>query len=114
MTSSSTSTQLHRNRWLHLAVGLAISTICLWVAARELLDDPDALSKARNAFARADYRTLVPIMAATAMFYWLKALRWRLLLTPIGQFRTGRDLFPFVMIGFGLNNVLPVHMGEVV
>jgi len=114
MSSSSTPTPLHRNRWIHLAFGLAVSAVCLWVAARELLADPEAFSKAKNAFARADYRTLVPIMAATAIFYWLKALRWRLLLMPIGQFRTSRDLFPFVMIGFGLNNVLPVHMGEIV
>lgn len=91
-----------------------MSTICLWLAARELLTDPEAFAKARHAFAHADYRTLLPIMAATAVFYWLKAMRWRLLLTPIGQFSTARDLFPFVMIGFGLNNVLPVHMGEVV
>jgi uncharacterized protein (TIRG00374 family) len=53
-------------------------------------------------------------MAATGLFYFLKALRWGLLLRPIGRFKTTRDLFPFVMIGFGLNNVLPVHMGEIV
>src|SRR4051812_7715335 len=114
MSSCSTCTPLHRNRWIQLAFGLAVSAVCLWVATRELLDDPDAFSKAKTAFARADYRTLVPIMMATAAFYWLKALRWRLLLTPIGKFRTARDLFPFVMIGFGLNNVLPAHVGEVV
>lgn len=91
-----------------------MSAVCLSIAARELLADPDAFSKAKNAFAQADYRTLVPIMVATAVFYYLKALRWRLLLTPVGKFQTRRDLFPFVMIGFGLNNVLPMHMGEVV
>lgn len=114
MSSCSISTPLHRNRWVHLALGLAVSIVCLWMAARKLLDDPDAFSKAGSAFAQADYRTLVPIMMATAAFYWLKAMRWRLLLKPIGEYRTARDLFPFVMIGFGFNNILPVHMGEVV
>ena len=114
MSSCSIPTPLHRNRWIHLAFGLAVSTVCLWLAARGLLKDPEAFSKAGTAFAHADYRTLLPIMFATAVFYWFKALRWRLLLKPIGSFRTASDLFPFVMIGFGLNNVLPVHMGEVV
>lgn len=86
---------------------------CLWFATREFRDDPQAFSKAGDAFARADYRTLPLIMIATAVFYWFKACRWRLLLKPIGDFRTLRDLYPYVMIGFGFNNLLPVHMGEV-
>lgn len=97
-----------------MAIGVAVSAVCLWAAASQLLDDPHGFSKARDAFARADYRTLVPIMVATAVFYWFKALRWRLLLKPVGEFRTSRDLFPFVMIGFGFNNILPFHMGEVI
>lgn len=112
--SASTSIDLHRNHWVHLGFGILVSSVCLWVAARGLMHDPDGFSKAKDAFADADYRTVVPIIIATATFYWLKALRWRLLLVPVGQFRTVRDLFPFVMIGFGLNNVLPVHMGEIV
>ena len=77
MSSSSPSTPLHRNRWVHLALGLGISIVCLWIAARQLLDDPLAFSKSRDAFAHADYRTLPLIMLATAVFYWLKAMRWR-------------------------------------
>jgi hypothetical protein len=65
-----------------MVFGLAVSGVCLWLAARDLLHDPEALSKARDAFARADYRTLVPIMVATLVFYWFKAMRWRLLLSP--------------------------------
>lgn len=114
MASCATSTPLHRNRWLHLAFGLCVSVICLWLATRGLLDEPDAFAKARNAFAKADYSTLLPIIFLTGIFYWFKACRWQLLLKPIGHFSVRRDLFPYVMIGFGFNNILPVHMGEVV
>lgn len=114
MNSTSKPLNLHRNHWVHLGFGVLVSAVCLWIAARELLHDPEGFTKAKEAFQRANYWTLIPIMIATATFYWLKAVRWRLLLSPIGQFRIGRDLFPFVMIGFGLNNILPVHMGEVV
>jgi uncharacterized protein (TIRG00374 family) len=114
MNATSKSLNLHRNHWVHLGFGVLVSSVCLWIAARELMHDPEGFTKAKTAFKQADYRTVIPIMLATATFYWLKAVRWRLLLSPVGKFRVGRDLFPFVMIGFGLNNILPVHMGEVV
>lgn len=114
MTSMTTSVPLHRNRWVHFVFGLVVSAVCLGLAMRELLAEPDALEKSWTAFSRADYRTLIPIALATAVFYWFKALRWRLLLTPLGRFRTTKDLFPMVMIGFGFNNLLPAHLGEVI
>lgn len=114
MTLRSTATTRDNRPWIHLIIGIVISTVCLCVAVRGLVSDPEVFSKSKNAFSRADYRTLVPIMLATVTFYGIKAIRWRLLLLPIGNFRTVRDLFPYVMIGFGLNNLLPVHMGEVV
>ncbi len=114
MNSKNHSLALLRTHAMHVAAGLAVSAICLWLAVRGLLNEPDALEKTTGAFANADYRTLLPIILATGVFYWFKAWRWRLLLTPIGDFQTSRDLFPFVMIGFGFNNLLPIHLGEVV
>lgn len=114
MTLRSPSRPQHRSHWLHLLLGLVVSAICLWFAVRGLLHEPDALTKAWTAFARADYRTVLPIAVATGVFYWFKARRWRLLLKPLGNFRATRDLFPLVMIGFAFNNLLPVHLGEVI
>lgn len=91
-----------------------MSGVCLWFAIRGLLDDPNAFTKTKGAFASADYRTLLPIIIATVVFYWFKACRWRLLLKPVGRYRISRDLYPYVMIGFGFNNLLPFHMGEVI
>lgn len=66
-----------------------------------------------NAFAEADYITLLPMWGLLFGFYWLKAWRWRMLLAPLGNFPTSR-LFPPTMIGFAFNNVLPAHLGEFV
>lgn len=47
-----------------------------------------------------------------ALLYLLRALRWRLLLRPIGRVRYGIALRA-TMIGFGLSAMLPARPGEV-
>jgi len=47
------------------------------------------------------------------LFFWLKAVRWRLLLAPLREFRT-REVVPPLLIGFMGNNILPAHLGELI
>lgn len=98
-------------RALHLALGLAVGAaflaIALWkVDVREL----------RKAFLRVDLTLFFPILAAVAAVYWLKAVRWAVLLRPLRAARplAPREVFPAVMIGFMANNLLPAHLGEFV
>lgn len=95
-----------------LAIGVAVSLVCLWWALRGLLNDPTALQQIREAFRTADYRLLLPYWFGLFFFYWLKSWRWRMLLRPMGDFRPLADLFPPILIGFAFNNVLPAHLGE--
>jgi uncharacterized protein (TIRG00374 family) len=109
-----TKTPLHKNKWVHLAVGIAVSIGCLWWAVRDLLKDPNALQQIGQAFVRANYLSLPVMWLVLAAFYWLKAWRWRLLLKPVGDFHAVRDLVPPTMIGFAFNNLLPAHLGDFV
>lgn len=97
-----------------LLIGIAVSIVCLWWAAREILNDPKALAQVQTAFAEANYLTLLPLWICLALFYLIKAWRWRLLLQPVGDFHSFRDLLPPIMIGFAFNNVLPAHLGDLV
>jgi len=45
--------------------------------------------------------------------FWLKAIRWRLLLQPLRKFQT-QEVVPPLMIGFMGNNLLPAHLGELI
>lgn len=113
----SARTRLHRARWFQLTLGLAVTAGCLgwafYMMAAE--DDPrHVLRKVGAAFARADYRTLPLIWLNLAVFYWLKARRWRLLLAPLGDFHPTRELLPPIMVGFAFNNLLPARIGEFV
>lgn len=91
-------------------VGLLITVGLLYYAAPK---DPKELQAAGNAFRTADYAFLPVFLVVLAVFYWLKAFRWKLLLTPMQSFSTV-SLVPPVMVGFAFNNILPAHLGEFV
>lgn len=103
-----------RNRWVQLGVGIAVSVACLYWAVAGILQNQNALEQIQSAFARANYRTLPLLWLMIAVFYSLKAWRWRLLLRPLGDFHTFRDCLPPTMIGFAFNNLLPAHLGDFV
>ena len=108
---------LHKSKAFQLAVGIAISVLCLAWAFWKMTadDDPRAvLQKIGAAFAQADYRTLPVIWGILFVFYWLKAWRWRMLLSPLGRYRPLADLLPSILIGFAFNNLLPFRPGEFV
>lgn len=108
------TTPFYKKKVFYLFLGLAVSAVCLWLAMRPILQDPEEWAKMVTAFRSADYRSLPVIFLVLTAFYWLKAWRWKLLLAPIGQFRTVEDLIRPVMIGFALNNTLPARIGEFV
>ncbi len=112
MTAPSEGPQKSQHHVWQLALGIAVSLGCLWYSAREMLSDKQGLEQIRTEFAEANYITLLPMWLCLTLFYLLKAWRWRLLLRPVGDFHSLRDLLPPVMIGFAFNNVLPAHLGD--
>lgn len=61
----------------------------------------------------ADYRLLPLFVLLLGLYYLVTACNWILLLRPLGRFSV-RQVAPAMMIGFGGNNVLPAHLGELV
>jgi uncharacterized protein (TIRG00374 family) len=62
---------------------------------------------------QADYLYVIPSAAAVIASLFIRAMRWRLFLSPIKLIST-RSLFGATMIGAMGNNVLPARLGEVV
>lgn len=112
----------YKTKWFNLTLGILVTAACLWWAFQQMLigDDgekktaAEVFAKISAAFAKADYRSLPIMWLCLAMFYWLKAVRWKFLLAPLGNFRPLKELFPSTIIGFAFNNVLPAHLGEFV
>ena len=105
---------LWKSRSFQLVLGLCVSIACLWWAAGDLISKPKERDQFVNAFRMADYRFLPLLLGMLFSFYTLKAYRWKLLLTPLGEFRTFGDCFGPMLSGFAVNNVLPARAGEIV
>lgn len=94
-------------RW-RLWLGLAISLFFLALAVRG-----QNVERVRQALAQFDYRVVPGALLLYFTGVWVRALRWRHLLAPLGRFTAGQ-LFPIVVIGYMANNVLPFRLGEIV
>ena len=65
-----------------------------------------------RALGQANYLFLLPGLLFYLVGVLFRSLRWRYLLKPIGTFSPLR-LFPLIVIGFLVNNVLPARLGIV-
>lgn len=93
-------------RVLFLLLGIIVSVGCFAWSLRGT--NAEAL---KAGFVNANYWSLPVMLALLFGFYWLKTLRWQLLLAPVAPL-TIRQLFPPMLIGFAANNLLPAHLGE--
>ena len=88
-------------------VGVLVSALLLFVLFRSV--DGEALIAG---FLEADPRLLLPGLAFYFAGVWLRAMRWRCLLSPVHPV-PAVTLFRALIIGFTVNNLMPVRLGEV-
>jgi hypothetical protein len=67
----------------------------------------------KDALDRADYWLLVPVLLLLLASHWLRALRWKQLMEPMGYRPSVVNCFLAVMIGYFVNLGAP-RLGEVV
>ena len=96
------------SRHLKLLIGIAISGVCVWVSMRDV-----HLAEVWAALKRASYAGFGVVMALTLAGFWIRAIRWRSLISVPRRLSTD-SLFSATMIGFMANNVLPFRLGELV
>ncbi len=66
-----------------------------------------------RALTQSNFWLALPFLGELSLFVWLKAVRWRMLLTPL-RANTALEVFPALMIGFIGNNLLPAHLEKFV
>ena len=96
------------SRQLKLLIGIAISAVCVWLSMRDV-----HLAEVWAALRRASYMGFAAVMVLTLAGFWIRAVRWRALITSPKRISTD-SLFSATMIGFMANNVLPFRLGEFV
>ena len=92
--------------WLGVALSVVFIAIFVFGSRKDLGEIPDA-------FARANYWWALASLPVYFLGAWFRAWRWRYLLRPLGEMRVS-SLFPIVIIGFMVNNLIPARAGELV
>ncbi|MEE8472970.1 MAG: lysylphosphatidylglycerol synthase transmembrane domain-containing protein, partial [Dehalococcoidia bacterium] len=92
-----------RRLWFSLALTLTFLGLFLY-----RID----LSEAKRALNEARYIFIAPAVLVYFLGAWFRSLRWRLLVTPLATVSSFR-LFPLVLIGFAINNIMPARLGLV-
>ncbi len=93
---------------IRLALGLAVSLFFLVWLFRGV-----DLARVGGILRDADYTWIILALPIYFAGVWLRALRWQYLLSPIKALKA-RKLFPYTVLGFMANNVLPLRAGELV
>lgn len=88
--------------------GFLIGALFLWLAFRKV-----DLAEVWKTMRGANYLYLVPNLVLTFLGMWLRAVRWKVMLDPIGKVALPK-VYASTMIGFMANNVLPFRLGEFV
>lgn len=97
---------MNYRRVITVAVSFAITAVFLALALHSV-----DLTKLASAFASADYRLVAIGAVFTCASYVLRTVRWQRFLAPSKLIPVAR-LFPVLIVGFALNNLLPGRPGE--
>lgn len=90
-------------------IGLVISLIFLvWALSQEDLGEVVGTIGSMN------WVSLLPALALYFTGVVVRAVRWRILLTPLRLKQSLPDVFEVVVIGYMANNLLPARIGELV
>jgi uncharacterized protein (TIRG00374 family) len=93
--------------WGKAVVGVGITVFLLWF----VLHDVDFGAVVSNIASGNFYLLFASVFVATFGFF-IRALRWKVLLSPVLPETKLRSRFAGVSIGFMANNVLPARVGE--
>lgn len=88
-------------------LGVAVTVVLLWWALRDV-----AFAEVWAQIRRGDALLLLAAVAIATSGFFIRALRWKVLLAPVRPDTRLRSRFAAVNIGFMANNVLPARVGE--
>jgi uncharacterized protein (TIRG00374 family) len=89
---------------------LGLGIFLVWLITHKLT--PAQWERIHLAFRQADYWFLIPVCVIGFFSFFIRALRWRLLITPLGYKAGVFTTFSAVMVGYIANLAVP-RMGEV-
>lgn len=93
---------------IYLILGLILGGLFLYLVTKDLkMSDFEYVKEHLNAW------WLIPMLVASALFFIIKAVRWKLLLHPVYEANI-KELYSPIMIGSSVGYIISVYLGEVV
>lgn len=92
---------------LTIVISLAFAGFFLWLALRDF-----DVEKAQKSLARANYLWVLFAAVFGVLAYWFRAVRWNLLLEPMGHSISTSNAFWTISFGYLMNLTIP-RSGEV-
>ena len=90
---------------------LGLGIFLAWWSLKDLTTENK--SQIREALKTAKYWLLIPVFAILLLSHFTRAMRWRLLIEPLGYRPSKTNAFLAVLIGYITNHAVP-RLGEVV
>lgn len=95
---------------LRYAVFLALGLVLAWIPIHSIT--PEKWAEIKLAMERARYALLVPIVLLYLLSHYSRAVRWKIMINPLGYSPVTVNVFFAVIIGYLVNLALP-RLGEV-
>jgi uncharacterized protein (TIRG00374 family) len=89
---------------------LGLGLLFVWLAVKNIT--PEEREHVRIALEQANYTWIIISFLITALSHYLRAIRWKTLLSPLGYHPKASNSFFAVMVGYLANLALP-RVGEV-
>jgi len=89
----------------------ALAVFFVWLSVRGM--DHEKWEQLKKAMDQAHYWLLIPVFSLLLVAHWLRALRWRQLMEPMGYHPSRLNTFFAVIIGYFVNLGAP-RLGEVI
>lgn len=91
-------------------VFLGLGLFIVWWMARGI--DAEGWKQINNSLSQANYLLFIPVLLLLILSHYIRALRWKLLMEPLGYNPGIFNVFNAVMIGYMANLLFP-RLGEV-
>jgi len=110
LSSKSETDEIKKNLWqrpwFRATLGLGVSVLFLYLAFQKV-----DFSVLKNAIVNISVFWILVSVAIGFVNLFLRALRWKFILSPIKRISVYR-VISFLLIGFTINNILPLKVGE--
>jgi uncharacterized protein (TIRG00374 family) len=91
---------------------LGIGVFLIWLSLHKIMNNEKEWSEFKDALSSARYWLLVPVFGILTLSHIFRALRWKILMEPMGYSPSFPNTFFAVMIGYLANLAVP-RLGEV-